>query len=53
MKMKGQILEFMTSWAGIFIMALIVLGVLVAIFSTNLIPGAKEWLLRTLGVGGG
>lgn len=53
MRMKGQILEIMTSWWGIFILALIVLGILVAIFGTNLIPGARDWLMRILGISGG
>jgi len=51
MKMKGQLLEIATSWWGMFILAMIVLGLLIAIFSYNLIPGAKEWLMRILGVG--
>jgi hypothetical protein len=51
MRMKGQFLEIATSWWGIFILALIVLGLLIAIFGYNLIPGAKEWLMRILGIG--
>jgi hypothetical protein len=52
MKMKAQsILAVMTSWWGIFILAIIVLGVLIAVFSMNLVPGARDWLLRILGVG--
>lgn len=44
--------EILTSWWGIFILALIVLGVLLAVFSMNLIPGALKGLLRILGIGG-
>ena len=51
MKMKGQILEIMASWWGIFFLALVVLGLLVAIFGFNLIPGAEQWLMKILGVG--
>lgn len=52
MKMKGQMLEIATSWWGMFILAMIVLGLLIAIFSLNLIPGARDWLMKILGVGG-
>ena len=52
MKRKGQILEIATSWWGMLILAMIVLALLVAIFGFNLIPGAKEWLMRILRVGG-
>lgn len=52
MKMKGVILE----WGGItfwtIVLTIIILGVLIAVFSMNLIPGLREGLMSILGVGG-
>lgn len=49
---KGQITEIFGSWWMFFLAAIVVIGLLVAIFAYTLIPGAKDFMLAVIGIKG-